>query len=71
VIKTEAGPKVVDRTEATLADLAYDGAKLSFGVDNGEEMLVGEVKQVDDHFEGRWISSKTKHSGTLTLTRKP
>lgn len=51
-------------------DPTFDGTTFAFKVFNGEENLLGELVRHGEGFEGRWLSSKSKLSGTLKMVRK-
>lgn len=59
-----------ERAEWPLIDPQFDGETLSFKVNNGDEMLAGELKPVAGVFKGLWKSTETKQSGKFSLTRK-
>ena len=46
----------------------FDGKTFAFKVDNGENLLAGEMKLVDGKFEGHWTGGG--EAGRLTMTRK-
>ena len=46
----------------------FDGKTFAFKVDNGENLLAGEMKLVDGKFEGHWTGGE--EAGRLTMTRK-
>ena len=48
---------------------SFDGKTFTFKVDNGENLLAGEMKLVDGKFEGHWTGGE--EAGRLTMTRKP
>lgn len=71
VIKREDGtPEFQEPIVLTLITPRFDGTHFHFKVDNGEELLDGKLKLVGDHFEGRWISTESRLSGTLKMVRK-
>jgi hypothetical protein len=53
-----------------LVDPKFDGTTFTFAVFNGEENLLGEMKLADGVFTGRWLSAKSKQSGSLRMVRK-
>ena len=68
-----------DKTEAdgnykpvewNLIQPSFDGKSFTFQVDNGEEILDGKLNITQDGLEGRWISLKSRLSGTLKMVRK-
>ncbi len=62
-------PSVTAREPVPVKDPVYRDGTFRFKVHNGEEYLIGELKRTENGLEGRWISSKSKRSGTLTMTR--
>jgi len=59
-----------EKKEWKLIEPKFDGDVFLFKVDNGEEILEGKLKLVNDHFEGPWKASQSGASGTMKLTRK-
>ncbi len=59
-----------EKKEWKLIEPKFDGDVFLFKVDNGEEVLEGRLKLVNDHFEGPWKASQSGASGTMKLTRK-
>ena len=51
-----------------LVNPTFDGKTFAFKVDNGENLLAGEMKLVDGKFEGHWTGGE--EAGRLTMTRK-
>jgi len=51
-----------------LVQPTFDGKTFAFKVDNGENLLAGEMKLVDGKFEGHWTGGE--EAGRLTMTRK-
>ena len=62
-------PSVTSRDPVPVKDPVYRDGTFRFRVHNGEEYLIGELKRTENGLEGRWISSKSKRSGTLAMTR--
>ena len=62
-------PSVTGRDPVPVKDPVYRDGTFRFKVNNGEEYLIGELKRTENGLEGRWISSISKRSGTLTMTR--
>jgi hypothetical protein len=62
------GPADGRGPEWPLVKPAFDGETLTFGVDNGEEVLEGIMEWQDGAFAGTWRSSAGR--GRLTMTRK-
>jgi beta-lactamase regulating signal transducer with metallopeptidase domain len=69
VVKTPEGPRVQGQPQMKVVDAKFDGALFTFKVNNGEELLIGKLKRMGDSLEGRWISSESMVSGTLTMKR--
>ncbi|MBA3713437.1 MAG: M56 family metallopeptidase [Pyrinomonadaceae bacterium] len=67
---TAARGEGAERVEWPLIEPQFDGETLSFKVNNGDEILAGELKPVAGVFKGLWKSTETKQSGKLSLTRK-
>ena len=60
-----------EKVEWPLIEPKFDGATLTFKVNNGEEILEGELKpNASGEFRGLWKSTETKQSGKLRLTKK-
>ncbi|MGH9847980.1 MAG: hypothetical protein ACREEM_55545 [Blastocatellia bacterium] len=59
-----------EKKEWKLIEPKFDGDVFLFKVDNGEEILEGKLKLVNDHFEGPWKASQSGASGTMKLMRK-
>lgn len=72
-VRQSDGTVVEDPSKKIVLDLIdpkFDGATFTFSVFNSEEMLVGELKMADGALAGRWISMKSKLSGTLSMARR-
>jgi beta-lactamase regulating signal transducer with metallopeptidase domain len=65
IIKTDDGQK-----DWVLIEPKFDGETFTFKVDNGEELLAGDLKLKNDQFEGTWQASISGLSGRLKLVRK-
>ncbi len=60
-----------ERVEWPLIEPWFNGTTLTFKVNNGDEILEGELKPDDSgKFKGTWKSTDTKQSGEIRLTRK-
>ncbi|MDQ3257601.1 MAG: hypothetical protein M3R15_27570, partial [Acidobacteriota bacterium] len=60
-----------EKVEWPLIEPKFDGETLSFKVNNGHEILEGELKpNTSGKFRGLWKSIETKQSGKLMLTKK-
>lgn len=60
-----------EKVEWPLVEPKFDGETLTFKVNNGEEILEGELKpNASGGHRGLWKSTETKQSGKLILTRK-
>jgi bla regulator protein blaR1 len=79
IIKAEGthltGKEVFNGThEFPLVDLKFDGQRFSFRIDCGQacggDTLDGDLKLVNDHFEGTVKSPKRGLNGRMKLTRK-
>jgi hypothetical protein len=62
-------PSVTGRDPVPVTDPVYKDGTFTFRVHNGEEFLIGELERTENGLEGRWISSKSKRSGTLAMSR--
>lgn len=63
--------KGAERVEWPLIEPQFDGTTLTFKVNNGEEILEGELKpNASGEYRGLWKSVDTKQSGELSLTKQ-
>ena len=72
-VRQADGTVVEDPSKKIVLDLIdpkFDGTTFTFSVFNSEEMLVGELRLADGALNGRWISMKSKLSGTLSMARR-
>src|SRR5262245_2006809 len=65
ILKTDGEQK-----EWVLIEPKFDGETFIFKADNGEEILVGDLKLKNDQFEGTWKGPISGLSGRMKLVRK-
>src|SRR5262245_11940669 len=65
ILKTDGGQK-----DWVLIEPKFDGETFIFKLDNGEEILVAELKLKNDQFEGSWRGPISGLSGRVKLVRK-
>jgi hypothetical protein len=58
------------KREWALINPKFDGEAFLFKVDNGEEVLTGNLLPKNDQFEGPWKASRSGVSGKMKLIRK-
>lgn len=59
-----------EQKEWVLIEPKFDGETFIFKADNGEEILVGDLKLKNDQFEGTWKGPISGLSGRMKLVRK-
>jgi hypothetical protein len=59
-----------EKKEWQLIDPRFEGETFLFKVNNGEEVLEGKLKLVEDRFEGPWKALESGVGGTMKLIRK-